>query len=395
MKANEKRIRTLYTLIQCLYWVTAGLMFSFASVYLLDRGFSNSQIGVILGAAYALSAVAQPLVAALFNRSGVRLSTGMACFYAVAAALTVLVLALPLQGGALAVLIVCIFMLQSTMQPSLNSMHRGYALRGVEVNFGFARGMGSAAYSVMCALVGRILYRFSPRMLPALYLATMLLMIVCLLAFRAPSFTAGVPEGEKRSREPLLRRYPRFALLLLGVSLLSTVHIFIDNFMLQIVRNVGGGSAQQGVVIAIAAMTELPAMVLYGRLSRRMGGGRVLCMAAWVWVVKDVLTALATSPAMLCAISLLQFASYAFYVPAVVEYVSDTLPRQDFLAGQALVGTAFTLGSLVATFIGGWMLDLLGVRGALSGMQLFSVAGAVLLSVAVLRPQLSVNKKFS
>ena len=393
MKA--KRIRYMYTLIQCLYWMTAGLMFNFASAYLLDRGFSNSQIGVVLGAAYALSAVAQPLVAALFNRSGVRLSTGMACFYAVAAVLAVLVLALPLQGGALAVLIVCIFMLQATMQPSLNSLHRGYALRGVEVNFGFARGMGSAAYSVMCALVGRLLYRFSPCMLPALYLTTMLLMIACLLAFRAPSFTDGVSLGERRRREPLLRRYPRFALLLLGVSLLATVHIFIDNFMLQIVRNLGGGSAQQGVVIAIAAMTELPAMVLYGRLSKRMGGGRVLCMAAWVWVVKDVLTALAASPAMLYAISLLQFASYAFYVPAAVEYVSDALPQQDFLAGQALVGTAFTLGSLAATFVGGWMLDLLGVRGALSGMQVFSIAGAVLLSVAVLRPQLSVNKKFS
>ena len=393
MKA--KRIRYMYTLIQCLYWMTAGLMFNFASAYLLDRGFSNSQIGVVLGAAYALSAVAQPLVAALFNRSGVRLSTGMACFYAVAAVLAVLVLALPLQGGALAVLIVCIFMLQSTMQPSLNSMHRGYALRGVEVNFGFARGMGSAAYSVMCALVGRLLYRFSPCMLPALYLTTMLLMIACLLAFRAPSFTDGVSLGERRRREPLLRRYPRFALLLLGVSLLATVHIFIDNFMLQIVQNLGGGSAQQGVVVAIAAMMELPAMVLYGRLSKRIGGGWVLCMAAWVWVVKDVLTALATSPAMLYAISLLQFASYAFYVPAAVEYVSDALSQQDFLAGQALVGTAFTLGSLAATFIGGWMLDLLGVRGALSGMQAFSIAGAVLLSVAVLRPLLSVNKKFS
>ena len=255
--------------------------------------------------------------------------------------------------------------------------------------------MGSAAYSVMCALVGRLLYRFSPCMLPALYLTTMLLMIACLLAFRAPSFTDGVSLGERRRREPLLRRYPRFALLLLGVSLLATVHIFIDNFMLQIVQNLGGGSAQQGVVVAIAAMMELPAMVLYGRLSKRIGGGWVLCMAAWVWVVKDVLTALATSPAMLYAISLLQFASYAFYVPAAVEYVSDALSQQDFLAGQALVGTAFTLGSLAATFIGGWMLDLLGVRGALSGMQAFSVAGAVLLSVAVLRPQLSVNKKFS
>ena len=395
MKATDKKTQALYTLIQFLYWMTAGLIFNFASAYLLDRGFSNSQIGVILGAAYALSAVAQPMFAAVFSRSGVRLSSGMACVYAVAAALTVPVLALPLHRGALAVLIVCIFMLQNAMQPSLNSLHRCYALQGVEINFGFARGMGSVGYSVICALVGRLLYHFSPRLVPALYLATMLLMIACLLAFRAPSFTAGAPVGEKRGREPLLRRYPRFALLLLGVALLGMVHIFINSFMLQIVRNLGGGNTQQGVVVAIAAMTELPAMVLYARLSKRMGGGRVLCMAAWVWVLKDVLTALATSSAMLCAVSLLQFASYAFYVPAAVEYVSDALPGQDFLAGQALVGTAFTLGSLAATFIGGWMLDLLGVRGALSGMQVFSVAGAVLLSVAVLRPQPSVNKKFS
>ena len=395
MKAKDKRIQTLYTLIQCLYWMTAGLMFNFASAYLLDRGFSNSQIGAILGAGYGLSAVAQPMFAAIFNRSGIRLSSGMACVYAVAAVLAVLVLALPMKGGALAALIVGVFMLQSSMQPSLNSLYRGYALRGVAINFGFARGTGSAAYSVMCALVGRLLYHLSPRMLPVLYLCTMLLLIACLLIFRAPSFTAEAPAGERHSREPLLRRHPRFALLLLGVSLLATVHIFIDSFMLQIVRNVGGGSAQQGVVIAIAAMTELPAMVLYGKLSRRMGGGRVLCMAAWIWVLKDLLTALASSPAMLCAISLLQFASYAFYVPAAVEYVSDALPRQDFLAGQALVGTAFTLGSLAATFMGGRMLDLLGVRGALSGIQAFSIAGAVLLSVAVLRPQLSVNKKFS
>ena len=382
---EAKRIRYLYTLIQCLYWMTAGLMFNFASAYLLDRGFSNSQIGVVLGAAYALSAVAQPLVAALFNRSGIRLSSGMACVYAVAAVLTVLVLALPMKGGALAALIVGIFMLQSAMQPSLNSLHRGYALRGVEVNFGFARGMGSAAYSVMCALVGRLLYHLSPRMLPVLYLATMLLMIASLLAFRAPSCAAEVPAGERHSREPLLRRHPRFALLLAGVSLLATVHIFIDSFMLQIVRNVGGGSAQQGVVIAIAAMTELPAMVLYGRLSRRMGVGRMLCLTAWVWVAKDLLTALAATPAALYIIALLQFASYAFYVPATVEYVSTMLPPEDFLKGQALVGTAFTLGSLAATFLGGRMLDLLGVRGALDSIQLVSVAGAVLLTAAASR----------
>ena len=276
-------------------------------------------------------------------------------------------------------------MLQSAMQPSVNSLHRGYALRGVEVNFGFARGVGSAAYSVMCALVGRLLYRMRPRMLPALYLGTMLLLIACLLAFRAPSFTAAVPGEDRCGREPLLRRHPHFALLLLGVVLLSTAHIFIDSFMLQIMQNLGGGSAQQGVAVAVAAMTELPAMVLYGRLSRRMGVGRMLCLTAWVWVAKDLLTALAATPAALYIIALLQFASYAFYVPATVEYVSTMLPPEDFLKGQALVGTAFTLGSLAATFLGGRMLDLLGVRGALDSIQLVSVAGAVLLTAAASR----------
>ena len=167
--------------------------------------------------------------------------------------------------------------------------------------------------------------------------------------------------------------------------LLSTAHIFIDSFMLQIMQNLGGGSAQQGVAVAVAAMTELPAMVLYGRLSRRMGVGRMLCLTAWVWVAKDLLTALAATPAALYIIALLQFASYAFYVPATVEYVSTMLPPEDFLKGQALVGTAFTLGSLAATFLGGRMLDLLGVRGALDSIQLVSVAGAVLLTAAASR----------
>ena len=385
MRTSGRKITLFYAGIHGLFWMTCGLMFNFASAYLLDRGFSNSQIGAILGAAYALSAVAQPLFAALFNRSGIRLSSGMACVYAIMAAMTVIVLALPLGRGALAALIVCIFMLQSAMQPSVNSLHRGYALRGVEVNFGFARGVGSAAYSVMCALVGRLLYRMRPRMLPALYLGTMLLLIACLLAFLAPSFTAAVPGEDRCGREPLLRRHPHFALLLLGVVLLSTAHIFIDSFMLQIMQNLGGGSAQQGVAVAVAAMTELPAMVLYGRLSRRMGVGRMLCLTAWVWVAKDLLTALAATPAALYIIALLQFASYAFYVPATVEYVSTMLPPEDFLKGQALVGTAFTLGSLAATFLGGRMLDLLGVRGALDSIQLVSVAGAVLLTAAASR----------
>lgn len=379
---HGKHITAFYALIQGLYWITYGLMFNFASAFLLDRGFSNSGIGVILGISYALSACMQPLIAGFFNRSGIRLSSGMACVYAVVAALSIGLLALPLEGGALAAVVIGIFMLQSSLQPSVNSLHRGYELAGMPVNFGFARGVGSAAFSVMCALVGQLLRRVSPAILPALYLATIILLMICLVGFRAPAFAGGA-QAKREKRESLLKRHPRFALFLLGVVCLAMVHIFIDNFMLQIMQNVGGGSAQQGVAIAVAAVTELPAMMFYTWLSRKTDGRRLLKIAAWIWAAKDLLTLLARSPMAIYATELMQFASYAFYVPAAVDYISHTLPQEDFLKGQALCGTAFTLGSLAATFIGGWMLDAAGASGALGIMQAFSIAGAVMMTIAV------------
>ena len=63
----SNRIRSAtpyYALIQGLYWAIFCLMVGFASVFLLDRGFTNGQIGLILGLSYLLSAVLQPVVGA-------------------------------------------------------------------------------------------------------------------------------------------------------------------------------------------------------------------------------------------------------------------------------------------------------------------------------------------
>lgn len=380
---NSKQVTSFYALIQSLYWMTYALMFNFASAYLLDRGFSNAQIGVVLGISYALSACLQTPLASLFNRGGLRLSSCMACVYVVIAALSAPVLLLPIEGVALCVLIVCIFMLQSSMQPSVNSLHHGYILSGVPVNFGLARGVGSAAFSVICALVGRLLTRMSPRLLPALYLCTVVLLIVCLISFRTPCFAGDLSRINRVKRPSLLRRYPRFVLFLLGIGCLSMVHIFIDNFMLQIMQSLGGGSTHQGTTIAVAAVTELPAMMFYTWLCKKTDGRNLLRLAMWVWMAKHLLTMLATSPATIYAAALLQFVSYAFYVPATVDYISRSFPQEDFLKGQALSGTAFTLGSLAATFIGGWLLDAVGAHSALMILQIPSIAGAVLTTIAI------------
>ena len=81
MRRRFGRATPYYALIQGLYWAIFCLMVGFASVFLLDRGFTNAQIGLILGLSYLLSAIFQPLVGSVFSRRSVRLNVGIACAY--------------------------------------------------------------------------------------------------------------------------------------------------------------------------------------------------------------------------------------------------------------------------------------------------------------------------
>lgn len=384
-RTSSRQITAFYALIQALYWITYGLMFNYAAVYLQSRGFSSGGIGLVLGASYLLSALGQPLFARLVSRRGLRLNVAAAGVYLLMAALSALILLLPLKGAVLAVIIVAAFTLQSAMQPSINSLHWGFELSGTHVNFGLARGVGSAGFALSSLLMGQILRRAAPDILPACYLAGQILLALCLTALRAPDYAHSGQSKRGGSYRDILAAHPKFALFLGGVACMSMAHIFIDNFMLQIMQSLGGGSANLGVAIGIAGMTELPAMVLYSRLSRRMDGFRLLRIAAWIWLAKDVLTLLATSPSLVYVSEALQFFSYAIYVPAAVDYIARALPAGEFLGGQALHGSFWTLGSLAATFLGGQLIDGLGVRGALGIAQLFALGGAVLISLSTAR----------
>ena len=53
-----------FSLIQGCYWMTYCILISFSSLYLLDRGFTNTQIGLLLGVAGLTAAILQPFVGA-------------------------------------------------------------------------------------------------------------------------------------------------------------------------------------------------------------------------------------------------------------------------------------------------------------------------------------------
>ncbi len=95
---TKKNAQLLYTLVQILYWMAFGLMFSFASAYLQGKGFSNREIGLALGCSYGISTVLQPSIASILQRMGIQSEKGLCALYAIAVLLSALLLWLPLPG---------------------------------------------------------------------------------------------------------------------------------------------------------------------------------------------------------------------------------------------------------------------------------------------------------
>ena len=79
---NKKFWTLRYTLINMTYFAVYCGIHAYASVYLLDKGFTNTNIGILLSIANILAMIAQPIVAGyidkgskLTNRTGSLIST--------------------------------------------------------------------------------------------------------------------------------------------------------------------------------------------------------------------------------------------------------------------------------------------------------------------------------
>ena len=374
-----------YALIQGLYWAVYCLMVGFASAYMLDVGFTNAQIGLVLGSSYLFSMVLQMVIGAWFSRHIRRLNQAVACKYIPVVVLSLGVMLLPLGKGPLAAALAAMFTIQSMMQPSVNALHQSFEQEGQPVNFGLARGVGSAAYALSSFAMGRVLVRFSPGILPAVYGVVTLALILALLTARTrPLIKAGTREDERgASYAGILKKQPTLILFLLGAGCMFLTYSFIDNFLLQILISIGGNSASLGTAITLSAMTELPAMLLFAHFGAKGRGLRIYLASIWFWLLKDILTFFAGSTGMLYAVQLLNFFSCAIYVPGMMYYMRRMLPLVHLLRGVTLAGTVTTLGSLIATVLGGWLIDAAGVRTALGLVQIFAVSGTVMMTIAL------------
>ena len=390
-----KRNLTLrYSLHQCAYWAAAAGILTFATTFLLAKGFPASQVGVLMACGSILSCITQPLLAARADRSErcilVPLIVGLTAISAGCFALLLLPI---LPSGLFGLLYLLGVWSFDAMIPLLNSISVYYNERGHTINYGLGRGVGSFAYSLAALGLGYIIKGLGPDWM--LYAILVLLPACIFITLGYPRFRDERSPAHRTEASTVhspctvgqfFRRYRWYCLSLLGVLLLAMFHAMTENYLIAILGRLGGDSSHVGVALFIATVVEAPVLFFFSRIRTRINDHRLLRYAAFSFLLKAVLFLVAPSIEFIYIIQLLQTTSYGFLSPVQVYYANEKVRQSDMVKGQAFITASYTLGCAMGNFTGGQLLEFFGVSAIL-------IAGIIIAALGTAVILLTVEKK--
>ena len=391
MDKLARQVNIHHAVMQGSYFAGFSAIWGFGPVLLLYHGLSNSTLGVITSLALVLPLLIQPALASLSDAdprwTSRRLALGLSLL-TLAAALAIMLL--PEQKTVLLVSYAVIGVTLVCTSPFFNSMVMAYHLRGVNVNYGLGRGTGSAAYAIVALVMGFVLERRSPTVILPVLLAALAVQIAAVWSFRYPLPPApAAQEGEPPQVLGvwgLLRKYPAFPVMLVGCALLQGGHNACNTYMIHIASKVGAGEGLMGVILAVSAFAELPAMALFPRMHRRFSLRTLFLVCAAAFVGKNVLFLLAQSPVLLYLAAALQFFEFGIFLPATVYYAAETLDTANQAKGQGLIHVFSNgVGPAVMTAIGGRLIDRAGINTMVAVMAAAALAGFFVVALATSR----------
>ena len=388
---NRKRggLWTLrYTLINSTYFIAFCTIHACAAVYLLANGFSNTEVGVLLAIANIVSAVFQPFIAGIIDRKGALTNRRfiLISVTVILAGSVILLLAKDIKAVVFFVFAL-IYMIQFAYQPVMTALCFEYQKAGSKINYGLARGLGSASFAVTAAFIGGIIEKKGVDILLFVNIVVMALSFIIVFTFFKSGSEEDFRESQKEASHSNLfsfaKTYPAFSLFLVGTICFFFAHNMINDFMIQIIRNLGGGEKELGYSNFLQAIMELPVMALIGFILKKVSSKSLLIMSGFAFLIKISILIFATNMVMMYVSQSFQLFAYAVFIPASAYYVSTTMEESDQVKGQAYVTSAITVGGVFSNLISGVILDHLGIGAMLISGTCVCAAGAVTALVAM------------
>ena len=381
---SKGNLTARYALIHGLFQMGYCILGGFVNVYLLDCGFSNSAIGLIVAWSGIFSVCVAPLIAGYLDKPG-SISVKKALTH-MSFGMLMLLLLIAVTGRSYVLTFISYtagLTLMQLMASLINSLATQSMRSGWSVDFGAARGCGAFSYGLLAHLLGFAVARFSPGILPLCGAAVWVIVFLYMLRFPDTKDVSvmyagrrSIPERGRQRSSPVafFRRYPRYGIFLVGLFFVYISHSLANVFVTQIVISKGGTSADTGLILGVQALVEIPVMLGFSKMLKVAKAHNWMRICAVFYVLKSIGTLLSGNVGAHVAVQFLEIGSFAVMAVSGLYYVNSIMRTEDCVKGQSFMGISTTMANVAASWIGGIMLDVYGVRTTL----LLGVAAAVI-----------------
>ncbi len=390
MTANKNISRKIiinFSAIQFIYFASIVPYMLFAVVFLEYRGLTNSQIGVVMSAAAIAAIVIQMCVSDFADRyNHIPLKFIIILFYII----VLFIGGIFIYGSPSIIAIMVAFTFAQALVISVLSLLSAAFMQfqntGLNINFGIPRGSGSISCALTTYVLGVVVQNHSPEILFPIQLFLSVLFILSILILPKPeSITGRHPDQSDKAEKPsslvgMLKGNPTFVMFMFAV-IFSSVSQSYMNFMINLVRSVGGGTVDLGAAIFINCIFELPPMLLAFWLLKKYKNLNLLVLSIIVTLVKTIGVALAPSVGWIYFSLTLSFAANGIFYLISVYYINEIVKPNERTRGQALIGLcSFAgLGAVIGGVVDGFLIDQFGVNAMMLFCTVCGIISVVLM----------------
>ncbi len=357
------------------------------STFLLGRGISSSMVGVMSLVGNLLAILIQPSLAKMGDsRRGPTVAQMLLALSGLTAAS--FAAALLSNFDVLTILFAAmVYMFDMNVITLANSVSVYYENRGANMNYGVARGLGSAAYAATSPVLGMLITSQGSDSICLLGLVLCCVMAATMLLLPTPKDVEAISEsaeavadensGDDGSYISFLKTHPKLLLVVLGCAMCFVLENAFGTYAITIVESCGGNATDMGWMLALQAILELPGMFGYKWLEKRFKTSSLLMFSLVGYLLKGVAFCFATSVPMLFAAYGFQMISFAIWMPASVSYANKFFAESDKNKAVGLMAMAMPLSGAFGNFISGILIDAVGLHSMIVAVTLIAVVGVI------------------
>lgn len=378
--AQAKKTRISFSVLIFLYWAALGTL-AFNVLLLQDCGFTSTQVGIVMALNFMTGIVGPPIWGFVADRIRSMKKT----FLIVMTATGIMTLLLPITRyvvlGSIPVVALTLPMFTLFRAPT-GSLIDGWIVsvcnQYERLTYAQIRLWGSIGYAVMAMIFTFFAKQYS--IAAPYYMSVVLIAVVVLLAARQPDEQRGQVQqqmAEKVNPLRLLKNYP-FVVLLLFNTVLTLCSNASGSFMPYLIEEIGADATLYGVVAGCKALFEVPIMLFGRKLIERYKLSTLVGVVGILYVVEQVSYQFVQTLPQIFAAQCVQGCAYGLYLSVAIQYAYTLAPRELSASAQSMVTTTMFTGSILSSLLGGWLIEVLSIRGLYRVTAMVLVVGLVL-----------------